>query len=246
VSGPPAGGQAEGARSAAEGLLLAADAQVGEDVRFGAHVVVRAGTVIGDGCTIEDHAVLGKRPLLSRHSQARGRDRLEPLRLGRQVAVGVGTIVFAGTTVGERTIVGDGAFVRERCSIGAGSVIGQGSSLDNDVQIGQRVRVQGSVYLTAFSVLEDDVFVGPGTTTTNDDTMSRHGGEYRLRGALLRRACRVGGGVVLTPGVEVGEEAFVAAGAVVTRDVPARARVMGVPAQVVGEVGEEELLERWR
>ena len=62
----------------------------------------------------------------------------------------------------------------------------------------------------------------------------------------LRRACRIGGGVVLTPGVTVGEEAFVAAGAVVTRDVPARAVVMGVPAKVVREVGDEDLVERWR
>ena len=83
-----------------------------------------------------------------------------------------------------------------------------------------------------------------------DDDQRRHDGPPRLRlclrGATLRRACRIGGGAVLTPGVEVGEEAFVAAGAVVTRDVPPRAVVMGVPARVVREVGDEDLLERWR
>ena len=88
--------------------------------------------------------------------------------------------------------------------------------------------------------------MGPGVCLTNDDTMARHGPEYRLRGARLRRACRVGGGAVLLPGVEVGEEAFVAAGAVVTRDVPARTVVMGVPARSLREVPDEDMLERWR
>jgi acetyltransferase-like isoleucine patch superfamily enzyme len=83
-------------------------------------------------------------------------------------------------------------------------------------------------------------------TTTNDHTMARHGPQAPVRGAILRRACRIGGGAVLVPGIEVGEEAFVAAGAVVTRDVPRRSVVMGVPAQVVREVPEQDLLERWR
>jgi acetyltransferase-like isoleucine patch superfamily enzyme len=76
--------------------------------------------------------------------------------------------------------------------------------------------------------------------------MARHDDDLPLTGAILRRACRVGGASVLIPGVEVGEEAFVAAGALVTRDVPARAVVMGVPARVVREVPGEDLLERWR
>ena len=91
------------------------------------------------------------------------------------------------------------------------------------------------------------MFIGPGVVTTNDDTMGRHepAGRRSWRPDLLRRACRIGGGVVLTPGVEVGEEAFVAAGAVVTSDVGAREVVMGVPARVVRRVGDEDLLERW-
>ena len=82
--------------------------------------------------------------------------------------------------------------------------------------------------------------------TTNDDTMGRIADGTPMRGATLRRACRIGGGAVLVPGVEVGEEAFVAAGAVVTANVPARAVVMGVPARVVREVPDDELLERSR
>jgi UDP-2-acetamido-3-amino-2,3-dideoxy-glucuronate N-acetyltransferase len=224
--------------------LLGAGVQVGEGVRFGAWVVVHDGTVIGAGCAIEDHAVLGKRPRLARHSSARGE--VAQLRLADRVSVGTGAVVFAGASVGREAIVGDQAFIRERASVGERAVIGRGSVVDNDVRVGARVRVQTNVYLTAFTVVEDDVFVGPGALTTNDDSMSRHDADVPLAGPVLRRACRVGGGAVLTPGVEIGEEAFVAAGAVATRDVPARAVVMGVPARVVREVGDEDLLERWR
>ncbi|MDE3069963.1 MAG: N-acetyltransferase [Acidobacteriota bacterium] len=213
-------------------------------VTFGAHVAVHHETEIGEGCIIEDHVTLGKRPRLARHSQARGS--AGPLKLAAGATVCSGAVLFAGAVVGEGVILGDQCCVRERARIGAGSVIGRGSVVDNDVAVGERVRVQTNVYLTAFTVIEDDVFVGPGAITTNDDTMARHGPEMALRGALLRRACRIGGGAVLTPGVEVGEEAFVAAGAVVTADVPARAVVMGVPARIVREVGEEDLLDRWR
>ena len=228
----------------APGLVLGENVKIGEGVSFGAHVVVHDGTVIGHGCVIEDHAVLGKRPRLARGSSAKGE--VGGLVLGDRVTVCAGAVVFAGANIEEEAIIGDQSYVRERSRIGAGSVIGRGSVVDNDVAIGARVRVQTNVYLTAFTVIEDDVFVGPCAMTTNDDTMSRHGPDMQLRGATLRRACRVGGAAVLTPGVEIGEEAFVAAGAIVTKNVPARTVVMGTPARFTREVGEDDLLERWR
>lgn len=228
----------------APGLVLGENVKIGDGVSFGAHVVVHDGTVIGHGCVIEDHAVLGKRPRLARGSSAKGE--VGGLVLGDRVTVCAGAVVFAGANIEEEAIIGDQSYVRERSRIGAGSVIGRGSVVDNDVAIGARVRVQTNVYLTAFTVIEDDVFVGPCAMTTNDDTMSRHGPDMQLRGATLRRACRVGGAAVLTPGVEIGEEAFVAAGAIVTKNVPARTVVMGTPARFTREVGEDDLLERWR
>lgn len=220
------------------------DARIGDGCAIGAHAVIHSDTVVGDGCTLEDHAVLGKRPRLARGSSATGE--VGALALGDGVTVCAGAVVFAGSKIEDSCILGDQSYVRERSRIGPGSVIGRGSVIDNDVVVGARVSVQTGVYLTAFTLVEDDVFVGPGATTTNDDTMARHAPDMPLRGATLRRACRIGGGAVLTPGVEVGEEAFVAAGALVTRDVPPRAVVMGVPARVVREVPDADLLERWR
>lgn len=226
------------------GLLVGENVRIGDGVSFGAHVVLHDGTTIGDGCVIEDGAVLGKRPRLARGSSAAGE--VGDLQVGERVTICSGAVLFAGSVIEDEAILGDQCHVRERSRIGRRSVVGRGSAIDNDVVVGERVKIQTNVYITAFTTVEDDVFIGPGASTTNDDTMARHGQETPLRGATLRRACRVGGSVVLTPGVEIGEEAFLAAGAVVTKDVPARAVAMGVPARVVREVGERDLLENWR
>jgi acetyltransferase-like isoleucine patch superfamily enzyme len=222
-------------------------ARIGGDVALAESAVVLAGTVVGDRCVIEEFALLGKRPRLRAGSSASAAAlELGPLVLDEGVTVCCGAVVYAGARIGAGAIIGDQAQVRERAVVGPGTVVGRGSAVDFGASVGSRVSIQTGVYVTAGTVVEDDVFLGPGALTTNDDTMGRHPRGEGLAAPVLRRACRIGGGAVLVPGVEVGEEAFVAAGAVVTRDVPARAVVMGAPARVVREVPDEDLLERWR
>jgi len=189
--------------------------------------------------------VLGKTPRLRPGSHAAG-GALAPLVIEADVIVCCGAVLYAGARIGAGVIVGDQAQVRERSSIGPGSVVGRGSAIDFGATVGARASIQSGVYVTAQAIVEDDVFLGPGVLTTNDDTMARHPPGDRLRGPVFRRACRVGGGAVIVPGVEIGEEAFVAAGSVVTRDVGSREVVMGVPARVVRRVEDSDLLERWR
>ncbi len=232
--------------SVGAGAVLGAGVKVGAGSVIGAGAVLREGTQVGERCVIEEHAVLGKRPRLRPGSSAAAGDPLGPLRLAEEVTVCVGAVLYGGSAIGARVIVGDQSQVRERVEIGARSVVGRGSVVDFRSRVGERVLIQTSVYVTGGSVVEDDVFLGPGVNTTNDHAMGRHGPGEALLGPTLRRACRVGGGVVLGPGVEIGEEAFVAAGAVVVRNVAPRAVVMGVPARVVREVGAEDLIERWR
>ena len=118
-------------------------------------------------------------------------------------------------------ILGDQSCVRERVSIGDDVVVGRGSLVENDTTIGARTKIQADAYVTAYSTLEEDVFVAPCVVTTNDNFMGRTEKRLELmKGPTIRRGARVGGGAILCPGVEVGEEAFVGAGAVVTKDVP--------------------------
>jgi acetyltransferase-like isoleucine patch superfamily enzyme len=228
----------------APGLLLGDGVELPGDAQVGAYVVIHAGTVLGPGCTLQDHAVVGKPLALGPRSTA-SREAPPPATISAGATVAAGAIVNAGAQIGERAVVGDQAHVRERSRIGAGAVVGRGSQVDNDVEVGAGCRIQTACYVTAYSVLEDDVFLGPGVFTYNDNTMARHAPDYQIVGPTIRRAARIGGAVRILPGIEIGEEAFVATGAVVTRDVPPRALVMGVPARKVGEVGDEELIEKW-
>lgn len=226
------------------GTVVHAGVRIGVDTVVGAGTVIHAGTVIGPGCVIEDNAVLGKRPRLRPESSAAGRQ-LGDLVVDDGVTVCCGAVIYAGARIGARVIVGDQAQVREQAVIGERCVIGRGSTVDFAARLGNRVLIQTGVYVTGNTCAEDDVFIGPGVITTNDHAMGRHPLGEELHGPTLRRACRIGGGVVLLPGVEVGVEAFVAAGALVTKDVAARAVVMGTPAREVRRVGDEDLLERW-
>lgn len=204
---------------------------------------VYPGTVLGEGVKVLENAVVGKQPTLSPRSTAK-RDPLPPAVLGDATIVSTGAIVFAGSEVGARVIVGDQACIRERVVLGDDVVVGRGSLVENDTTVGARTKIQAEAYVTAYSTVEEDVFIAPCVVTTNDNFMGRT--EKRLalmKGPTIRRGARVGGGAILCPGVEVGEEAFVGAGAVVTKDVPARKVVVGSPARVLRDVPAEELLE---
>jgi acetyltransferase-like isoleucine patch superfamily enzyme len=209
----------------------------------GDNVVIYPGTVIGDGCRIADNVVLGKQPTLSPKSTTK-REELPPLELGPGTVVSTGAIVFAGTKVGARVIVGDQACVRERCVVGDDVVIGRGSLVENDTTIGALTKIQADAYVTAYSTVEDNVFIAPRVVTTNDNYMGRTEKRHALvLGPTIRRGARVGGGAILLPGIEIGEEAFVGAGAVVLKDVPPRTVVVGNPARELRQVPDEELLE---
>ena len=204
--------------------------------------VVHPGTVLGEGVTVLEHAVVGKQPTLSPRSTAR-RDPLPPAVVGAGTVISTGAILFAGSTRGERVILGDHSCVRERVTIGDVVVVGRVSLVENDTTIGDRTKIQAEAYVTAYSTLEEDVFVAPCVVTTNDNYMGRTERRLELmRGPTIRRGARVGGGAILCPGIEVGEEAFVGAGAVVTKDVPPRSVVVGSPARLIREVPAEELL----
>jgi acetyltransferase-like isoleucine patch superfamily enzyme len=205
--------------------------------------IVYEGTVLGEGVRVLENAVVGKQPSLGASSTAK-REPLPPTTIGAGTVISTGAIVFAGSSIGASCIVGDQSCIRERVTMADDCILGRGSLIENDTTVGTGTRIQAEAYITAYSTLEEDVFIAPCVVTTNDNFMGRT--ERRkswMKGPTIRRGARVGGGAILLPGIEVGEEAFVGAGAVVTKDVPARKLVVGSPARVLRDVADDELRE---
>ena len=217
----------------APNLWLADDVVVPEDAYVGANVVLHPGVRLSSGCHLEDGVVLGKR---SRPGPGSAREQesapLETL-LGERTLVGTHAVVCVGAVIGADVFIGDHSLVRERAKLGTGASIGHAGTVGPDCVIGERVRTQGYAALAGGIVLEDDVFLGPLVSVLSGMTM-REGEDPEsmvFRPAVVRRGSHIGSGVQILPGVEVGEHAVVGANAVVVRDVPAGARVRGVPAR---------------
>jgi acetyltransferase-like isoleucine patch superfamily enzyme len=204
---------------------------------------VYEGTVLGEGVRVLENAVVGKQPSLGASSTAK-RDPLPPTTIGYGTVISTSAIVFAGSSIGSGCIVGDQSCIRERVTMADNCILGRGSLIENDTTVGAGTRIQAEAYITAYSTLEEDVFIAPCVVTTNDNFMGRTEKRKSLmKGPTIRRGARVGGGAILLPGIEVGEEAFVGAGAVVTKDVPPRKLVVGSPARVLRDVADDELRE---
>jgi len=227
-----------------ENATILGGAEIEEDVEIGHNAVIHEGTRLGKGTVIGDGAVVGKQPKPAKTSSLSYSEPFEPLRVGENCTIGAGAVLYAGSTVGDNTMIADLASVRENCKIGSFSLIGRGVCVENGVSIGDYTKVQSNAYITAYTVLEDRVFIAPCVTTTNDNFMGRTEKRFKfIKGAHVKKGARVGGNSILLPGIVIGEEAFIAAGSVVTKDIPPKKLVMGVPARILRDVPEEELLK---
>jgi len=224
-------------------VTIGSEGRVGARTRIGDHTVIYPQVELGEDGFVGSNSSIGRLPKAAATSTVKAQADLPPLRMGKGFTVGCSAVLYAGTSYADADFIGDGAVVRERCSIGQNVVIGSGVAVENDTKIGSFTKIQTGSYITAYMEIEERVFIAPMVTTTNDNYMGRTEKRFKaIKGATIQRGARIGGGVILLPGINVAPETFVAAGALVTKDTTQNRVLKGFPAKDLREVPEEELL----
>ena len=225
-------------------VVIEKDVVFGENVTIGHNVIIYEGTQIGSNVTIHDNAVIGKQPMRAKNSILKERPKSPPVVIGNGCTIGTSSIVYAGAELQQDVFVADLATIRERVTIGERTIVGRGVSIENDCQVGARCKLETNCYITAYSAIGDDAFIAPCVVTTNDNYMARSKERFdKFKGVTVKNGGRIGANATVLPGRVIEEDGAVAAGSVVTKDVPSEVIVAGTPARELRQVAQNQLLK---
>lgn len=179
---------------------------------------------IGDNPTIQDYVILG--------SSNDGK-----IVIGNNALIRSGSIIYSGVTIGNDFKTGHNILIRENTEIGNNVLVGTYSVIDGNCKLGNNISIQTSAYITAYTTIEDDVFIGPCVVTTNDKYMVTGA---KLKGPTIKKGAKIGANVTILPGITIGVRAIVGSGSVVTRDVLPGITVIGNPAKMMSKIAKND------
>jgi acetyltransferase-like isoleucine patch superfamily enzyme len=193
---------------------------------------------LGSECQIQENVVLGLR-----YAEGCG-----PAVIGDRAQVRWGTVIYGDVRIGDDFKTGHSAMIRENTVIGNRVVIGTNTVIEGNVTVGDKVKIESSVYIPTHTTIGSEVFIGPGAVLTNDLYPQRLRDEYEPQGPIIEDSVSIGANATILPGVRIGEGSIIAAGAVVTRDVPPWSLALGVPARtepLPAKLKERNRAKKW-
>ncbi|MFZ0476990.1 MAG: DapH/DapD/GlmU-related protein [Halobacillus sp.] len=210
-------------------VVVEENVSIGDDVVIGHNVVIKKDTIIGNNVYINDLTLLGRSPGSNKKMARKPSSTLPPLVIEEDVTIGSNCVIYRGVSISQGVFIGDLASIREQVSIGDCSIVGRNAIIENKTTIGGNVVIQTGSYITADMIIEDNVFIGPCFSSSNDKYMGM--GNFHHQGPTIKKGAKIGNNATLLPAIVIGESAIVGAGAVVTKDVPAREVVVGNPSR---------------
>ena len=227
-----------------QNVIIGKDVKIGENCQIGHNVVIHDDTIIGDNVRIDDNTVIGKKLMKAANSAVTKEQQLAPAVIGNNCLIGACVVIYRGAEIGEKVLIADQAAVQFKTKIGDYTIIGRGVLIESSCEIGYKVKIESNTYITAYSKIGDRCFIAPCVATSNDNFAGRSEERFKhFKGLTMEKGSRIGVHATICPGKTIKEDAFVAAGSLVTKDIPARKIYAGVPAKEFGDVAEEQLLE---
>ncbi|MGE7717788.1 DapH/DapD/GlmU-related protein [Priestia megaterium] len=209
-------------------VVIESNVKIGENVFIGHNTVILEGTQIGNNVEIGANSVLG--------IQAKGNSKMrkvndshKQLVIGNNVKIGNLVSIYLGSIISKDVFIGDHASIRENVSINDGTIIGRAAIIELNSTIGKSCTIQTLTYITGDTVLEDDVFIGPCVSMSNDKYMGKK--EYKLKGPYIKKGAKIGNNSSLLPAITVGVNSIIGAGSVVTKNLTDNGIFFGVPAR---------------
>jgi acetyltransferase-like isoleucine patch superfamily enzyme len=186
---------------------------------------------LGEGSVVEDFCIIGTPPRGARDGEL-------ATTIGDGATIRSHSVIYAGNSIGKNFQTGNKVNIRESNRIGNNVSVGTLSVIEHHVEIADNVRIHTQVFVPEFSVLEEGCWLGPHVVLTNAKYPLAPGVKDQLQGPVIRKGAKIGANVTLLPGVVIGENALVGAGAVVVHDVPPGGVVVGNPARIVGHIAD--------
>ncbi len=218
-------------------VRILGDVSIGKGAVIHDFVTLYPEVEIGNGVEIFEGSVIGRPPRGTKAVSRSVPGEMRPARIGDGCVISSHAVIYTDVEIGKETLVGDGASILDRCRIGSHCVIGRSVTMYYNVTIGDYTKIMDSTNITGNMKIGSHVFISALVSTTNDNSMGAGGyDENKIVGPTIEDYASIGAGANILPGRIVGHGSMVGAGAVVTKDVPPKKLVMGIPAKVIKDV----------